>query len=160
MVVISEISSKLLLQKMMADWRALKDFLFNRMFQSMLHLGSIFISTKFNVIHCIPPCGYLYFYKWIRCYFLWVAMFLCYCLFAIGDTSKSLLCKKMLVEEVVVLVCRSCASHRQVDPRKKVDPWLIEMIVMAHFFACRGSPPFPGKGGLPVRNARIDRVLC
>ena len=50
-------------------------------------------------------------------------MFLCYCLFAIGDTSKSLLCKKMLVEEVVVLVCRSCASHRQVDPRKKVDPY-------------------------------------
>ena len=36
---------------------------------------------------------YLYFYKWIRCYFLWVAMFLCYCLVAIVNTLKSLLGK-------------------------------------------------------------------
>ena len=36
---------------------------------------------------------YLYFYKWIRCYFLWVAMFLCYCLLAIVNTLKSLLGK-------------------------------------------------------------------
>ena len=36
---------------------------------------------------------YLYFYKWIRCYFLWVAMFLCYCFLAIVNTLKSLLGK-------------------------------------------------------------------
>ena len=36
---------------------------------------------------------YLYFYKWIRCCFLWVAMFLCYCLLAIVNTLKSLLGK-------------------------------------------------------------------
>ena len=36
---------------------------------------------------------YLYFYKWIRCHFLWVAMFLCYCFLAIVNTLKSLLGK-------------------------------------------------------------------
>ena len=58
-------------------------------------------ASWFNIYQYQAQCNslhssmwpYLYFYKWIRCYFLWVAMFLCYCLLAIVNTLKSLLGK-------------------------------------------------------------------